>query len=441
MLWYVARNVVGKLNFVDCVIYQSDPARTELHQVAAWGEKNPYGRNILNPLIIPFGRGITGQVAQTQKPIVIEDLLQDHNYIPDTQVARSEICVPLVVRGEVVGVIDSEHPEPGAFGETELEILGTVAAMTSAKLELLAETERSADRYQDLVASHAQLTREITARKALEARLFEARKLEALGQLTGRFAHEFNNILTVVLGNLELADAASDLPEDVAPCLAEAHEAAQRGARLMRDMLVFAQRTRLAPVVLEPDDFVTGFARVAGRRTACPLELDLGGAPWRIAMDRGALTDVLKNLVDNACDAMVAAMDGGSVTLSTGQMTLELGEAPFPGVDLPPGRYVRFSVSDTGTGIPAQRREQIFDPFYTTKPVGAGTGLGLSIVRGFVQQSGGAVAVVSETDPTRAGTTFHVLLPALPESTESPGTDDEQDGAHAHAQEPARQDS
>ena len=147
LFWYVAQQVVGRLNFVDCVIYQANEEQTDLRQVAAWGQKNPFGRSIVDPLVIPFGSGITGQVAQTQQAIIIDDLLKDQNYIPDTQPARSEICVPLMFRGRVVGVIDSEHPEPGAFGEAELEILSTVAAMMGAKLELLAEAERSVQRY------------------------------------------------------------------------------------------------------------------------------------------------------------------------------------------------------------------------------------------------------------------------------------------------------
>ena len=91
LFWYVAQNVVGQLRFVDCVIYQANQDQTELTQVAALGDKNPYGRNILNPLRIPFGQGITGQVAQSRNAIVVDDLLKDQNYIPDTQPARSEI--------------------------------------------------------------------------------------------------------------------------------------------------------------------------------------------------------------------------------------------------------------------------------------------------------------------------------------------------------------
>ena len=213
LFWYVAQSVVGRLNFIDCVIYRANETQTELTQVAAWGDKNPYGRSIINPLVIPFGRGITGQVAATQQAVMVNDLLQDQNYIPDTQPARSEICVPICFRDRMDGVIDCEHPEPEKFGAADLEILGTVAAMMSAKLELLAETERSHQRYCDLVAAHAELLQETGSRKAVEAKLFEARKLETIGRLTGRFAHEFNNLLTVISGNLEFLSVEVITPD------------------------------------------------------------------------------------------------------------------------------------------------------------------------------------------------------------------------------------
>jgi GAF domain-containing protein len=161
LFWYVAKNVVGRLQFLDCVIYKADEAETELTQVAALGAKNPYDREILNPLKIPFGQGITGRVAQSKAAIIIDDLLKDQTYIPDSEPARSEICVPLVSQGRVVGVIDSEHPQKAAFDRTDLEVLTTVAAMTSAKLELLAEERRSHLQYLALKESHKQLSEEI----------------------------------------------------------------------------------------------------------------------------------------------------------------------------------------------------------------------------------------------------------------------------------------
>ena len=406
LFWYVAQNVVGRLNFVDCVIYQANDEQTDLRQVAAWGEKNPFGRNILNPLVIPFGRGITGQVAQTGKAIIVDDLLSDQNYIPDTRPARSEICVPLMFRGRVVGVIDSEHPDPQAFGDVELEILDTVAAMTGAKLELLAEAQRSAQRYRDLVASHDQLSQEITARKALEARLFEARRLESIGKLTGRFAHEFNNLLTVVLGNLDIVEADPATPE-ARQGLQDARLAGERGAKLVRDMLSFAQRTRLSPVDADLNLIVAGFADRQPAYRADRLAFDLQDGLWPVSVDAKAFEQILSSLVENALDAMGSE---GKVMIRTEniQKLMTDDQAALSGP--PPGRYVRLSVEDTGVGIPVERLSQIFDPFFTTKPVGSGTGLGLSIVRGLTQQMGGAVSVVSEQEK---GSTFWLLFPAV----------------------------
>lgn len=403
LFWYVAQNVVGKLDFVDCVIYQANDDQTELRQVAAWGEKNPFGRNILNPLIIPFGRGITGKVAQTGKAIIVDDLLSDQNYIPDTSPARSEICVPLMFRGRVIGVIDSEHPEPQAFGEVELEILDTVAAMTGAKLELLAEAQRSAQRYRDLVASHDQLSQEITARKALEARLFEARRLESIGKLTGRFAHEFNNLLTVVLGNLEIVQTDPASPE-ARQGVTDAQRAGERGAKLVGDMLSFAQRTRLSPVVADLNLLIAGFADRQPAATNVRLAFDLQDGLWPTSVDARAFEQILCNLIENALTAMGPE---GKVQIRTENVRTLLAEDQN---GVPPGRHVRVSVKDTGAGIPPDRLSQIFDPFFTTKPVGSGTGLGLSIVRGLTQQSGGTVLVVSELDK---GSTFQLHFPAL----------------------------
>ena len=404
LFWYVAQNVVGRLNFVDCVIYSANEGQTELTQVAAWGEKNPFGRSIINPLVIPFGRGITGQVAQTQTAIIVGDLLKDQNYIPDTQPARSEICVPLLFRGRVVGVIDSEHPMPEAFGEAELEILSTVAAMTSAKLELLAETQRSNQRYHDLVTSHAHLTQETTNRKALEAKLFEARKLEVIGRLTGRFAHEFNNLLTVISGNLEFLEADSTNPASL-QSLRDTQSAAARGAKLIRDMLSFAQRTRLEPAVVDLNTLVVDFcARNEGALTAA-VGLTLQDGLWLVSVDPKVLENALSNLLQNAQDAMPG---GGNVRITTDNVTHLISGNPALATELLPGRYVRLGVTDEGHGIAKDRLSQVFDPFYTSKAVGAGTGLGLSMVLGFVQQSGGGVAVTSEVGH---GSTFQLYLP------------------------------
>ncbi|MEP1327528.1 GAF domain-containing protein [Pseudophaeobacter sp.] len=411
LFWYVAQNVVGKLGFVDCVIYQANEARTELTQMSAWGEKNPFGRSIINPLVIPFGRGITGQVAQSRKPIIMDDLLGDDNYIADTQPARSEICVPLISAGRVVGVIDSEHPEVAAFGESELEILSTVAAMMSAKLELLAETRRSTERYEELMVAHTRLTEEVCNRKALEAKLFEARKQEAIGRLTGRFAHEFNNLLTVISGNVELL--AFDAPDaEVLDTLQGVKTASARGAQLIRDMLAFAQRTRLAPEHVDLNSLVSSFCEEAEHTLAQAVEFRLANDLWPTPVDPAAFKNMLLALTLNGIEAMP---EHGSLQIATENIFHTLPEGQHFPSELTPGRYVRLSVSDCGSGISEERLSQVFDPFFTTKGVGEGTGLSLSMVLGVMRQSGGAVAVHSEVGQ---GSTFELYFPAAPCGTE-----------------------
>ncbi|MGJ8596338.1 sensor histidine kinase [Sulfitobacter sp.] len=408
LFWYVAQNVVGRLQFLDCVIYQANDAQTELVQVAALGEKNPFGRSILNPLIIPFGKGITGQVAERREAIVRDDLLLDENYIADTQVARSEICVPIVCGNRVAGVIDSEHPDPNAFGPAELEVLITIAALIGAKLMQLAEADRSNRRYHDLVEAHSQLSREVTNRRALEAELFTARKLEAVGRLTGRFAHEFNNLLTVISGNLEFLE--EDVP-DGAPSetLAAAQEAARRGGEVIQSMLTFSQRVRLSPEVADLNRFVQAFCTDPQNVEPEVIQTSLGRDIAPVNVDLNVLQSVLRNLVGNASDALG---DAGIIHIETQNITHTLRDTRQLSSALAPGQYVRLSVSDNGEGIGQDSLQQIFDPFFTTKEVGEGTGLGLSMVLGFMQQSGGTVEVDSTLGK---GSTFHLYFPAEPD--------------------------
>jgi signal transduction histidine kinase len=374
LFWYVARNVVGRLGFVDCVIYTADVETQELTQVAALGEKNPYGRTILNPLVIPFGVGITGKVALSRRPIIVDDLLNDANYIQDSQPARSEICVPLLSRGQLVGVIDSEHPDAHAFGPAELEILTTVAAMTSAKLELLDEADRSQQRYADLVKTHAKLSEEICNRKALEAKLHDARRNEAVGQLTGRLAYDFNNLLSVISGNLELVEAYFKEPSS-RRFLNEASLASQRATRLVSDLLVFAQRSKLTFSKTNMNDLVADLCGVSVVPHNVTLQLDLSPIDLVADTDVSAAKSAINAVISNGIEAMA---DGGTLTVSTdivGRSTMS--RLMLPRV-LSLGVYVSVKVVDTGTGMTSDQIERVFDPFFSTKPASSGYGLGLS---------------------------------------------------------------
>lgn len=406
LFWYVAQNVVGKLGFVDCVIYQADEDQTKLTQVAAWGEKNPYGRNIINTLVIPFGRGITGQVAKGRKPIIIDDLMDDVDYIPDTEPARSEICVPLICRGKIAGVIDSEHPDIAAFGEPELEILSTVAAMTSAKLELLTETGRSQRRYEDLVVAHTQLTQETKNRKSLENKLHEARKQEAIGRLAGRFAQEVNNLLRLISSNIELLEL--DAPEVKSHyTLRDLRTTSSRGEQLIRDMLAFAQKTRLSPKTHDLNVLVADFCAENRALFSCRITEQYSKDIWPVSVDQTAVGNILLALLRNSIEA---SAEECRLTIETENVLHMFNEGQHFASELAPGRYVRVSISDQGAGIPIENIAQIFDPFFSTKKFGEGTGLGLSMVLGVMRQSGGTVAVRSQVSE---GSTFELYFPAI----------------------------
>ena len=157
LAWYVAREVVGKLGFVDCVVYFFDPKQNALRQIAAIGAKNPRGNEIANPLEIAIGEGVTGRVAETRQAIIIDDLREADDYIPDLENLLSEICVPLISADQTLGVIDCEDPRLGHFGQQHLEVLSSVAALTSAKLELMQKNHalRKSERRNRLILDSA----------------------------------------------------------------------------------------------------------------------------------------------------------------------------------------------------------------------------------------------------------------------------------------------
>lgn len=247
---------------------------------------------------------------------------------------------------------------------------------------------------------------DVTRRRNSEQSYRQAQKMESIGQLTAGLAHDFNNLLQVVNGNLELVAATSADPERVRRYAAAAQSAAERGAKLTRQLLAFARKTRLEPQPLDLATLVGEFSDLIETSVNGKVDIQLRLNPDlpRVVVDPDQLEMALLNIVNNARDAMP---DGGPVTIATERRTLEGDRAG----DLPAGDYVALTIVDQGHGMTAATLERSTEPFFTTKGVGKGTGLGLAMASGFVRQSGGRLEIESTVGE---GTTIRMLFPVMP---------------------------
>jgi PAS domain S-box-containing protein len=227
---------------------------------------------------------------------------------------------------------------------------------------------------------HFFIGRDISDREAIEQRLRQAQRMDAVGQLTGGMAHDFNNMLGIVIGNLDLLRLGGGLNPEQSELVGDALEAALYGADLTRRLLAFARRQPLQPQRVDINGLVSNTIRLLARTLGerIPIRLDLA--------------------------------HGGTLTIATANRVLDADYAAAH-VDLDPGDYVMIEVCDTGAGIPPDIMARVFEPFFTTKEPGKGTGLGLSMVFGFAKQSGGHINVYSELNQ---GTTFRLYLPRAP---------------------------
>jgi signal transduction histidine kinase len=243
---------------------------------------------------------------------------------------------------------------------------------------------------------------ELVKRLDAEQSLRHAQKMEAIGQLTGGVAHDFNNILTTVIGNLDRIVACSPADDGRRRLAENALRGAEQGARLTQHLLSFARRQQLEPDVLDLDHVLGAVMALARRAVSesIDLALDLGRDLWRCRVDQAQLQSAILNLVINARDAMP---DGGRVVIAAHNARVK-NEVP----ELAPGDYVRLSIEDSGGGMAPQVLARVFEPFFTTKEVGKGSGLGLPMVYGFVKQSEGAVQIESALGH---GTKVRLYLP------------------------------
>ena len=270
------------------------------------------------------------------------------------------------------------------------------------------------------VAGCFELTFDITEQKQTQAMFVRAQKMEALGQLTGGLAHDFNNILTVIIGNLAALTDARDGDPAMAEFVGPAVEAARRGADLINGLLSFARKQPLQADAADVAPLIGALGRLVRRSLPESLQLDIdcGDAALWAWIDAHQLQNTLLNLIFNARDATQAHAQGQAqarIGVRASAQTLE--PAAAAALQVEPDRYVLIQVSDNGCGMDSATLARLFEPFFTTKRPGLGTGLGMAMAYGFVKQSGGAISVRSTLGQ---GTTVSLWLPASEVCTEPP---------------------
>jgi len=384
----IAHEVRQVIQVDECTVFVVDEAQGVL--VPAACDVQDF-RDEVMAIRLPIGQGVTGHVALTGKGQIVNDALNDPRavQVPGTPVEQSSLlCVPLWVREKVAGAITLTRVGDRIFQDEDLELATLFAGQCGAAVSnarLYAETRRA---YEELRETQSQLV--------------QSAKLNALGEMAGGVAHDFNNILAAILGRTQLLLQEVSDP-DVRRQLEVVEQAALDGAQAVRRVQEFTRvRQDEHFESLDPNEALLGVleltrpaweAESKRRSIAVATRLDLR-ATHTVAGNASELREVFTNLVLNAIDAMPW---GGVLTLSSADE----------------GEVVRVSVTDTGTGMDAETCSRVFDPFFTTKPV-KGTGLGLSVAYGIISRHHGHITV--ESQPGK-GSTFSVLLPgALPDA-------------------------
>lgn len=318
--------------------------------------------------------------------------------------AHSFINMPLHENGAFVALIYVNNATPRAWLAEEEEFMREIAARTRSATE----RRRAEHDLAELTASLEEQIEERTASLvAAEEQLRQAQKMEAVGQLTGGLAHDFNNMLAGIAGSLEMLQIriAQGRIGELEKYVTAAQGASRRAAALTHRLLAFSRRQTLDPKPTDVNRLIADMEDLVRRTVGPAVHVEVVGAVglWPTLVDPNQLENALLNLCINARDAMPG---GGRITIETANKWLDTRTSRER--DLPEGQYVSLCVTDTGTGMTPETIKRAFDPFFTTKPMGEGTGLGLSMIYGFARQSGGQVRIYSELG---MGTTACLYLP------------------------------
>ena len=419
LLWSIAQGVGEIMQFEDCVIYlRNDDI---LIQMAAFGIKNPKDREIFERIEIPIGEGIVGTVAKTGEAEIVNDTRSDSRYINDQYQGLSELAVPVVYEGETIAVIDSESNRPNDYSEFEqalLQVIANIAAprIASARYQLkLKQTQLRLER------SNQELKQSLDELAKNQSALIQAEKMASVGVLSAGIAHEINTPLGFSISNLNtvLEDFMPELTQviqrvkldpdlsvasrsllydeefnyvlnDLSVLTQETLNGLKSAKQIMLDLKRFSRDDSDIFILSDINKGIESTLNILRNelKTSCEVTLDLQPLP-EVSVNIGKLNQVFMNLIMNAKQAI---SEQGRISISTKFV----------------GSWVEIKVHDTGCGIPQPHLNDIFTPFYTTKPVGEGTGLGLAICYRIVcQEHNGKLSVESDSQ----GTVFTIQLP------------------------------
>ena len=400
--WNIAKTAIGELGFVDCVVYLMDETRSHLVQRAAHGDKNPIEREILDPIVIPVGEGIVGSVAATGKLEWVNDTRVDRRYILDDSFRCAELAVPILLEGEVIGVLDSEHPEAHFFSDEDVKLFTTIASLASTRIHTALALERLEQQAEELI--QARRDAEIAS--------------EAKSRFLASISHDMRTPLTAILGYSKLLEEGRGSQEEISSW----HQAIVANSEYMANMVgnvldltalesgqlhISSDRIEVKRWASDLESLVSQRAAKKGLAFSCVVD---GDTRSEIFTDRAKLTELAMNLLTNAVKYTF-----------TGSIELRISGTHIEGA---PGTAL--CVCDTGIGIAPDVQHRIFDPFtrvHDTErfPNIEGTGLGLSIVRQFVEALKGTISVESVQGQ---GTFISVVIPDLFEESEDDSPSD-----------------
>jgi len=391
ILWNVAKTAIAKLGFVDCVIYLLDSDNSTLIQRAAHGPKNPIAQDILHPITIPVGDGIVGAVAKTGKVELIPDTRNDSRYIIDDTTRLSELAVPIIHQEQVIGVLDSEHPELDFFTEDHMQLLMTIASLAATRIDTAIAMEHLESTIERLRATENSL--EVKAEELQQAKLNAERASKEKSRFLANMSHEIRTPMTSIVGYADLLTRPDQSDEKKDEWAEQVRRNADHLLDLVNNVLDLA---KIESGELQPDLGICEFdvlvsdvcalmqPHASKKGLECVVEAR-GPLPLTIETDALRLRQALVNLLSNA----IKFTDNGKIIIGL-QSTANIGSGQLD---------LTIELEDTGIGIEADQLEQIFQPFtQVDKESGAsmGTGLGLSITRNFARILGGDLRVTSE---------------------------------------------